>query len=189
MRRKDDEKQRRIKAAVMNLILSEGLTGTSIAKIARAASVSPATVYIYYDSKEAMLRDMYQEYSEDVFDYMIANTLPGCGTRYLIESLIRSYYRYIRDNREIFSFVEQFSQCPALAAHCAGKREICRLYDMIDERKKRGEIRPFSDEALAAVMFHPVKAIATDTHLTDAQKEERLCEVIEMVQRALIINY
>ena len=49
MRRRDDEKERRIKDAVIELMLEEGFHGTSISKIARKAEVSPATVYIYYE--------------------------------------------------------------------------------------------------------------------------------------------
>ena len=52
MRRKDDEKEQRIRHAVIELMLQEGFNGTSIAKIARLAGVSPATVYIYYENKE-----------------------------------------------------------------------------------------------------------------------------------------
>ena len=55
MRRKDDEKEQRIKEAVASLMLEEGWSGTSISKIARKAEVSPATVYTYFDSKEDML--------------------------------------------------------------------------------------------------------------------------------------
>ena len=65
MRKKDDEKQKRIKNAVMHLILEQGFAGTSISKIAREAGVSPATVYIYYENKEEMLKDIYIEYSEE----------------------------------------------------------------------------------------------------------------------------
>ncbi len=71
MRRKDDEKERRIRHAVIELMLREGFNGTSIAKIARLAGVSPATVYIYYENKEEMLQDIYLEYSEEVFDYLL----------------------------------------------------------------------------------------------------------------------
>lgn len=55
MRTRDYEKQERIKEAMVRLILREGINGASVAKIAREAGVSPATIYIYYDSKEALL--------------------------------------------------------------------------------------------------------------------------------------
>jgi AcrR family transcriptional regulator len=58
MRRKDDEKQKNIKEAVIKLILKEGFHGTSISKIAKEAGVSPATVYIYYENKDMMLQDI-----------------------------------------------------------------------------------------------------------------------------------
>ncbi len=53
-------------------MLEEGFHGTSISKIARKAEVSPATVYIYYESKEDMLQNIYLEYSEEVYDYLLA---------------------------------------------------------------------------------------------------------------------
>ncbi len=46
MRKRDDEKEKSIKEAVIKLILEEGFHGTSISKIAKVAGVSPATVYI-----------------------------------------------------------------------------------------------------------------------------------------------
>ena len=186
MRKKDDEKQQRIKDAVMQLILQEGFAGTSISKIARAAGVSPATVYIYYDSKEAMLRDIYTEYSEEVFGYLIRCTQPEMTTRELIATLMRSYYNYIQENEEVYSFVEQFSQCPALACQCGGKQEICRLFSLIDERKARGEIRNYSHESLAAVIFSPVKAVASEPRRTEEERRNELEEIIEMIERALL---
>ena len=39
MRKKDDEKEQRIKEAVASLMLEEGWSGTSISKIARKAEV------------------------------------------------------------------------------------------------------------------------------------------------------
>ncbi len=70
MRRKDDEKEYRIRHAVIELMLKEGFYGTSIAKIARPADVSPATVYIYYENKEEMLQDIYLETLRNVFYYL-----------------------------------------------------------------------------------------------------------------------
>ncbi|MBR3395145.1 MAG: helix-turn-helix transcriptional regulator, partial [Firmicutes bacterium] len=49
MRTRDPEKQKKIKEATVRLILREGINGASVAKIAREAEVSPATIYVYYD--------------------------------------------------------------------------------------------------------------------------------------------
>ena len=61
MRNRDLEKQQRIKRATVELILREGIAGASVSKIAKRAGVSAATIYVYYNSKEAMLSEVYSE--------------------------------------------------------------------------------------------------------------------------------
>lgn len=112
MRKKDDKKQENIKNAVVKLILKEGFHGTSISKIAKEADVSPATVYIYYENKDEMLRKIYLEYSKNILNHLLNNISESMSGKELIESLVKNYYLYIRDNKEIFLFVEQFSSRP-----------------------------------------------------------------------------
>jgi AcrR family transcriptional regulator len=186
MRRKDDEKEQRIKEAVIELILKEGFDGASISKIARLAEVSPATVYIYFDNKEDMLQDIYREYSEEVYGYVLQRVSPQMDGLELIDALIRSYYSYMNEHREIFSFVEQCSHCPTLSGCCEDKKGVCRLFGIIQDMKSNGIIRNYSDENLAAVIFYPVKAIALDNRTDEDGREERLEELIDIIQHALL---
>lgn len=188
MRKKDDEKQKRIKQAVMETILQEGFAGASISKIAKKAGVSPATVYIYYDNKEAMLRDIYLEYSEDSYLYLSECIEPEMSAADLIRTMMASYYRFIQENREVFSFIEQFTQCPALASRCSEERNMCRLLDAIDERKEKGEIRDYSDRSIASVLFAPVKAVAAESHVSEEERQKQLEEIIDLIERALLLS-
>lgn len=187
MRRKDDEKEQRIKEAVIKIMLQEGFHGTSISKIAKMAEVSPATVYIYFENKEDMLKDIYQEYSEKVFRYLLNCLQPEMDSANIIETLMRGYYAYMRENPEAFSFVEQFSNCPAMASKCSGKKGLCHIFSLISEMKKEKLIKPYSDECLAALIFYPVKAIAVDAHTDCAGQEELLEELIQIVQNAVLM--
>ena len=47
MRNKDFDKQNRIKEAMIQLILRDGIDGVSMSKIAKEVGVSPATIYVY----------------------------------------------------------------------------------------------------------------------------------------------
>ncbi|MBS6645029.1 MAG: TetR/AcrR family transcriptional regulator [Clostridiaceae bacterium] len=187
MRRKDDEKEQRIKNAVIKLMLQEGFHGTSISKIARMAEVSPATVYIYFESKEDMLQDIYREYSEEVFSYLLDKVQMDMDGERLIETLVRNYYTYMTEHQEVFSFVEQFSNCPAMSNKCTGKKGICHVMNLFSEMKRRGVIKDYSDENLAAILFYPVKAIAAEGHKDDDKREELLEELIRMIQSAVLI--
>lgn len=187
MRRKDDEKEKSIKQAVVRLILQEGFHGTSISKIAKLAGVSPATVYIYFDNKEDMLKGIYYEYSEEIFDCLLDSINRELEGRQQIELIIRSYYDYILNHQEIFSFVEQFSHCPSLANSCTGKSGICHIYRLMTEMKQNRIIKNYSDDNLLAILFYPVKAIAADHRKSEAEKSEMLREMINIIQEAILL--
>ncbi len=186
MRKKDDEKVRSIKEAVIQLILQEGFHGTSVSKIAKMAGVSPATVYIYFENKDDMLHDIYMEYSEEIYTYLLDSIDRKMEGQKQIEVLIRSYYNYILENKEIFSFVEQFSNCPSLAGKCTGKQGICNIYNLMAEMKRDNIIKNYREDNLIAILFQPVKAIAVDNRKSEAQKEDLLQEMIEIIQYAIL---
>lgn len=188
MRRKDDEKQKSIKEAVIKLILKEGFHGTSISKIAKEAGVSPATVYIYYENKEVMLQNIYYEYSEDIFDYLL-HKLNNCNTgEQIIEILVKEYYFYIKENSEIFHFVDQFASCPALANQCSARTGIDILNAMFNEMKRRRVFKDFKNDNLRAMLFYPTKSIVMNPCINDNEKSELLNELIKIIQDALLIK-
>ena len=184
MRKKDFEKEQRVKQAVIKLILEEGFEGASISKIARAAGVSPATVYIYYDNKEQMLTSIYQEYANSGYEYLMGQICTDMDGRQMLSSLLRGYYAYITQNTEIFRFVEQCSHCPSLSAQ--EHHDVCRGFDFFDCMKDRGVLRRYSNESLAAIMFSPVKAISMEFPTGDRRAESLLEELIQIVSEAIL---
>ena len=187
MRRKDDEKEKSIKEAVIKLILEQGFHGTSISKIAKEAGVSPATVYIYYENKEVMLQDIYLEYSEEIFDYLLSKVNNEMDGQQLVEILVRGYYTYIQENGEIFHFVDQFSSCPALANQCSERKGITNLNNLLEKMKIKKVFKDFRNENLIAILFYPIKSIAIKTCVGKAKQAELLKEIIRIVQDALLV--
>lgn len=188
-RKKDDEKQQHIKKAVVQLILEEGFQGASISKIARIAGVSPATVYIYYDNKETMLIEIYQECAEDAVHSLLGCIRPGMGGAEIIAQLVHQYYNYIIQNRESFYFIEQFNTCPALYSHCDAVRESGSLNRLLTELKQKQIINNFDNDNLYAILFSPVKRIACQNCDSGETAEDRLNELIGIIQKALIRDF
>ena len=186
MRRKDDEKEQRIRKSVITLTLKEGFNGTSIAKIAKMAGVAPATVYIYYENKEDMLQDIYLRYSEEVFDYLLSGIRCDMDPAQLIETLIRRYYSYMTHHPEAFCFVEQFSACPSMASKCSCERGMQSIFRWIEKKNSRPLHRRYSDESVSAILFYPIKALAADSRSSEREKERVLEELIEMIQKAIL---
>lgn len=186
MRRKDDEKEQRIRHAVIELMLQEGFRGTSIAKIARLANVSPATVYIYYENKEEMLQNIYLSYSQEVFDYLLTGLESAMSGEQMIETLIRRYYSYVIHHPEAYCFVEQFANCPSLSNKCSCHNQVSDILRWIEKKNNRPFARRYSDASVSAILFYPVKAIASSSYFSEEEKQRQLEELIEMIQRALL---
>jgi len=186
MRRKDDNKQQNIKQAVIKLILAEGFHGASISKIAKEAGVSPATVYVYYENKDAMLHDIYREYYNDVYNYLGSQIKRDMSGEQFIECLIRAYYTYIIEYGEEFYFVEQFSSCPALTCRCELSQERSQLFILLDDFKQKQIIKNVDNASINAILFNPVKSIANIYHTQTSEADSMLSDLIKMIQDALL---
>jgi AcrR family transcriptional regulator len=186
MRRKDDEKRNNIKKAVVKIILEQGMHGASISKIAKIAGVSPATVYIYYENKEEMLRDIYHEYASEVFSYILRDLSSTMDGKDFIDVLIRQYYEYILKHEEIHHFVEQFDSCPSLNQGCAKLEEMSKFDQLLTEYKSQGIMNNYDNQNIWAFMFYPVKAIVKKSGRCAATSEAQLNEMIMIIQNALL---
>jgi AcrR family transcriptional regulator len=186
MRRKDDEKQKSIKKAVVRLVLEEGMHGTSISKIAKAAGVSPATVYIYYENKDLMLKDIYKEYAEEMFNTLLSKASAELEAPAFIDLMIREYYRFMQTHEDVYNFVEQFSSCPSLNQGCVALIGPSQLDARIVAYKEQGALIDYDNSNIWAMMFYPVKGIAKKTCSLDMTRDQRLDEMIRIIQRALL---
>ncbi len=187
MRNRDYEKQQRIKEAMVQLILREGINGASVAKIAREAGVSPATIYIYYTNKEEMLTEVFAECSHESYQYLMCRVRPEMDAAELIDTIVRSYYSYTVEHEEIFSFIEQCSRCPTLSETVSERECSCDLMDLLHEYQQRGLVRRCSDLNLGAVLFSPVRFLAMHSKAPDTQIRSELDELSRMLQDLLII--
>ena len=185
MRKKDDEKRNNIKKAVVSIILQQGMNGASISKIAKSAGVSPATVYIYYENKDEMLRDIYNEYAEDIFSHLLCQVDGQMSGEEFINSLIREYYDYIISNEEKYHFVEQFDFCPSLKRGCHSLSGPSKLDAMLTEYIKHGVINDYNTKNIWGMLFYPIKAIANKP-CEYYSPEDQLDEIIMIIQKALL---
>jgi len=186
MRRKDDLKQNSIKKAVVKVVLEEGMHGASISKIAKAAGVSPATVYIYYENKDVMLKAIYHEYAQEMFDTISAHLSNELTADIFIDVIVRQSYHYMVSHEDIHHFVEQYGSCPSLSQGCIAISGPDQLGDRINTYKEQGVLMNYDSSNIWAMLFLPVKGIIKKTCSSDITTDQRLDEMIRMIQRALI---
>ncbi len=188
MRLKDVDKQRRIKEAMVNLILREGIDGTSVSKIAKEAGVSAATIYIYYDSKETMLAEVFREYSRQPYQYLMHQIQPGMDGNELIETLVRGCYTFSTEHEDVFSFVEQCSRCPTLAEQVCEEDCSCDVLKLLHHYQETGMLKQYSDWNMGAMLFAPVRFLAMNRKALVPDPDQYLAELVRMLQELLLTH-
>jgi len=69
MRTRDEQKEEAIRQAAIEMVVKEGMDGLSMQKLAKAAGVSPATIYIYYKDRDDLLMQLYMRLTNKMFDF------------------------------------------------------------------------------------------------------------------------
>lgn len=163
VRPKDDEKVRAIAAATYALVERTGLSGLTLADIARDAGMATSTLYVYYASKDALISDLYQEAKAAT----AVRLLHGFDEAAPLRSRFRVVWENLLKNRldhygEVF-FQEQYVSSPwfsekdrALSAKVSG-----RFYAMLDEGKTQEIFRQVPTPLLAASVLGSVREITT----------------------------
>src|ERR1700754_4530521 len=76
MRLRDEQKKLAIRGKTIEMIVKSGLDGFSMQKLARAAGVSPATLYIYYKDREDLILQTCMDLSNELFEATIRDFDP-----------------------------------------------------------------------------------------------------------------
>jgi AcrR family transcriptional regulator len=77
MRTRDENKVLAIREKAIDLMVEEGLEGFSIQKLAKAAGVSPATIYIYYKDREDLIVQLSIELTNILLEYSLQGFNPS----------------------------------------------------------------------------------------------------------------
>ncbi|MFQ7291767.1 MAG: TetR/AcrR family transcriptional regulator [Monoglobales bacterium] len=68
MRVRDENKKAAITKTIIRLINEIGFANISMSKIAKATGVSVATLYVYYENKEDMFRNVYMDVKKQMIE-------------------------------------------------------------------------------------------------------------------------
>ena len=103
-RKNRERKERRtlILAKAKGLILEHGIDALSMQEIADAAELSKATLYLYFQSKEAILQEILTESATAFVDYVEARISPESSGIEALRTLWASYLSLYGESHEVF---------------------------------------------------------------------------------------
>lgn len=181
MRPLDNAKKQAIVNAVYDLTSSEGLVGISMGKVAKAATVSPATIYIYYKDKSDLLSRMY-ETVKDLLDEGLAEAMAQAVTlddkiRAALRHFIGRFQRHPREVEFLQAILANEAVVDAKARRYAAEQAlpIQRLFEAMQADPR---YRPLSARVATAFFFAPLS-------LAKSATAEELEQAVEVTVHAL----
>src|ERR1700744_423919 len=112
MRVRDESKVEAIYEQALKMIVEEGFDGLSMQKLAKAAGVSPATIYIYFKDRDDLLLQLYQLEIDKYFAYVLKGFDPEMDFATGLSIQWKNRARYIIDYPDKAHFMEHFKYTP-----------------------------------------------------------------------------
>lgn len=171
MRTKDETKVQMILNTAFKMIARIGLAGLKMSDLAKEAGVATGTVYIYFEDKNQLIRELYHYlmHSNSVtLNQPISENEP---LKIKIKKIARNYLDNNVNNPEHSAFLEQYFRSPYFheddAARQAEEPALQPLYSLLVEGQRQSLIKEADPELLVTLvcgMLNEVAKVSIYTH-------------------------
>ncbi|MBK9452083.1 MAG: TetR/AcrR family transcriptional regulator [Bacteroidetes bacterium] len=156
MRTRDESKEACLRIKAMEMIVAEGFDGLSMQKLAKAAGVSPATIYIYWKNREDLLNQLFQEVQENFTGVALEGFSPEMSLSDGLWLQWQNRLRFILEFPVQFAFYEQFRHSPLINR---GDMKFAvfkeNMQQFIVNAVRNQELRPMPTEVYWSMAYAP----------------------------------
>ncbi|MBC9932171.1 TetR/AcrR family transcriptional regulator [Chitinophaga qingshengii] len=193
MRNRDLQKEDAIKKTALKMIAEEGLENLTMQKLARAANISPRTIYLKYENKEDLLVKLFIEevlgsYEKNV----VMNFDSSMDFKEGLRVLWTNLFKYFIANHHAFCLM-QYGKISPLLNRAFLERDIkegdyfTEVHTFLNKQIKKGVIKSFSIGIYRSLLFAPVMELVSE-HFDHLDRSSKLVtpEVFEACLQAVI---
>lgn len=154
-------KKERIMYATLKLITEHGFHATPVSMIASEAGVGAGTIYRYFESKEAIINELYDVILKELHEATMSNIPENISVRDEFFLKWRNILNYFIEREYEGKFVSQYVASPFISRTVMAEteRRNVHLRQLIDRGMREGEIREVDYNTIAVYMWGTVKQL------------------------------
>lgn len=157
MRVRDEQKEIAIREKAIQMIVQHGFDGFSMQKLAKAANVSPATIYLYFKNREDLLNQLYMGIDKRFAEVTLRNFDPEMN---FVDGLWLQWKNRLEHNvkypHHIF-FIEQFRTSPLINHKGVVRNSFSEAMEKFYSNAiKRNELIELPVEIFWAIAYGPL---------------------------------
>ena len=161
------DKREEIVRAALELIAENGFHGAPMAMIAERAGVGAGTIYRYFENKDVMITQLFEEQEEHFKSKLLEGYQTHKPIRERFLHVGTASLRYFIENPLFFRFLEQFINSPYGVAHrrdkLLGTKEGCDVFqNLFADGISQQVMKDLPLVVLFDLAFGPLLALARD---------------------------
>jgi AcrR family transcriptional regulator len=154
-------KKERIMYATLKLITEHGFHATPVSMIASEAGVGAGTIYRYFESKEAIINELYDVILKELHEATMANIPENISVRDEFFLKWKNILKYFIEREYEGKFISQYVASPFISRTVMAEteRRNIHLRQLIDRGMRDKEIREVDYNTIAVYMWGTVKQL------------------------------
>lgn len=155
---KSIDKRTALLKATLVLVNNGGIQGASMAKVAKIANVSPATIYLFFENKQDLVNQLYLSVKAAYAAAAFEDYNPKNEVKLSFEKIWQAMALYKLNFKEEASFLSQCDNTPMIdeATRQEGLKELTPLFELWEKGQKEGLIKDISPYLLYAHSIYPM---------------------------------
>ncbi len=176
---KNSNKRTEIMQSALRLIAEHGFHGAPMAMVAERAGVGAGTIYRYFESKDALIAEIFSELEKKVVESVMQGYSRDRSLRERFIHLSTMIIRYFMDHAIYFRFIEQYMNSPygvtMRRERLLGKtRDIDLVRHLLQEGIDRRELKDLPLTLHFALALGPILSLLRDHILGFLELDEDL---------------
>lgn len=194
MRPKSVEKEEAIRTIALQMIAEEGLENLSMQKLAKAANVSPRTIYIKYENKEDLLIKLFIEEVLGAYETAaLENFKPDLPYADGVRRLWVNTFSYLSSNPHHFALMQYGKSSPLLykAYQQADIRQgdyFKPVHQFLKHHAQQGTIPDFPLDVHRAMMFSPLMDLVNEYFDYQSRPQQIITEDVVLACCNIVIK-
>ena len=181
------DKRQTILLAAYKLFASKGYENTTIADIAKTASVAVGTVYLYYHNKHEIYTSVSLDWKSRVAEVLQNPAIIALPIEQVPRAMIEASFKICRENRELMSLFDVNMQSEEEA--CEYKEKADEITNTIDAYFQyviaQKQLKPFDTHMYGQILYGMVQSTLRDCFVVEHGEREELYRehLIEIIER------
>ena len=190
MRTRDQAKYDAIVKSSIQLTNKLGFDGISIAKIAKQAKVSPATIYIYFENKEDLFTKLYIDIRKQMSDGALQGLQERMSTEETFKSIWHHSFTFNLQHPHFLAYREQFEQTAMMKNIKPNEFQLFRSVDSLLQQGVREKlIKDLPLPILTAFAYFPIITLLKFHHGGIVKMNEKRIEQASEIAWNAIRNH